>query len=586
LPRNCSSETGFPFSSGRVKSGAFDLISISHYLYRKLRNHAIALLAVLALSAVGAAQLRDRTEHKRADEGQDQAQSKKPAKRGPRAIGVIEFSPKGARLVPIALWMDGRYYDASFYGANPAPMVLQPETLYQALSYGEPTGWFTVTTPEQVNGAWVAEGQWKPQLGTFDTKVAQQAAKQAKKKTQSPISDDSGPPVLRRSPSSGSSDTTSTSGSSSGQTTSSSSSKAQAPANDDSDRPVLRSSSPPASTDSSRPTLGPDTSPDTSTAATAPPQTTTTDNDPDRPTLKKPSPSSDGSSSTAASQPTLGGDASQTNVQAPTSPAPPTSSPDENDPDRPTLHRGKPSAQSASATLAATGKPKSNSSAATATTATAPSPKASTATNPQSAHAYPAISDAGNYEIRSLLYAMTPAEKEERGKPILALAQDEVRNYRSKRQQENTVGKTVSKTVSKTAGKTTAKAPAKPETLVVGDYDLRAYDLDFSNSPTFVLTARVNAPPAQPGGFTFDYFVTVVARVDINGETQKVFTSVTDNNHLDAFPRLEIIDAVDADANGRGDLLFRQHSDSSVSYALYRVYPYQMVKVFEGGSNM
>src|SRR5208337_2630852 len=102
--------------------------------------------------------------------------------------------------------------------------------------------------PEQVNGAWVAEGQWKPQLGTFDTKVAQQAAKQAKKKTQSPISDDSGPPV---------------------------------------------------STDSSRPTLGPDTSPDTSTAATAPPQTTTTDNDPDRPTLKKPSPSSDGSSSTA-----------------------------------------------------------------------------------------------------------------------------------------------------------------------------------------------------------------------------------------------------------------------------------------------
>ncbi len=91
-------------------------------------------------------------------EGQPQS-SKKPAKRGPRAIGVIEFLPKGgARLVPIALWLDGRYYDASFYGANPTPMALQPETLYEGLNYGEPTGWFTVTTPEQVNGNWVAEG--------------------------------------------------------------------------------------------------------------------------------------------------------------------------------------------------------------------------------------------------------------------------------------------------------------------------------------------------------------------------------------------------------------------------------------------
>src|SRR5271165_3912834 len=267
---------------------------MSHYLYRKLRVHAIAVIAVLALSAVGAAQLRDRTEHQRVDQGQDQTQSKKPAKRGARAIGVIEFLPKGgARLVPIALWMDGRYYDASFYGANPAPMVLQPETLYQAMSYGEPTGWFTVTTPEQVNGAWVAEGQWKPQQGTFDTKVAQQAAKQAKKKPQSPMSDDSGPPVLRRSPSSGSSESTSSSGNAGGQTsTASSGGNAQAKATDDSDRPVLRNSSPSSSTDSSRPTLGPDTSPDTSTAATAPPASTTVDNDPDRPTLRNSSPPS------------------------------------------------------------------------------------------------------------------------------------------------------------------------------------------------------------------------------------------------------------------------------------------------------
>ena len=74
---------------------------------------------------MAAAQLRDRTEHTRADQDQPRRRARSRAKRGPRAIGVIEFLPKGgARLVPIALWMDGRYYDASFYGANPEPMAL------------------------------------------------------------------------------------------------------------------------------------------------------------------------------------------------------------------------------------------------------------------------------------------------------------------------------------------------------------------------------------------------------------------------------------------------------------------------------
>ena len=83
-----------------------------------------------------------------------------------------------------------------------------------------------------------------------------------------------------------------------------------------------------------------------------------------------------------------------------------------------------------------------------------------------------------------------------------------------------------------------------------------------------------------------DYFVTLVARLDINGQPIKIFSSVTDSNHLDALPRLQIIDAVDADANGRGVLLFRQYSDVGGNYALYRVFPYQMIKVFEGGAGL
>ena len=126
-----------------------------------------------------------------------------------------------------------------------------------------------------------------------------------------------------------------------------------------------------------------------------------------------------------------------------------------------------------------------------------------------------------------------------------------------------------------------------PKTAAITDYDLRSFDLDFSNSPTLVLTATLSLPAAKAlRGGEFDYFVTVVAREDINGTPIKIFSLVSDSNHLDSFPRMEMIDAVDADANGRGDLLFRQHSDSGISYSLYRVYPYDMQKVFEGGASM
>ena len=113
---------------------------------------------------------------------------------------MVEFLPGGGtRLVPIALWINDRFYDASLYGANPEPMALEPETLYQALTYGEPAGWFTVTTPRDVNGNWVAEGQWKP-VQPLEARLAAQAAKQPKPKPKGHdvLSDDQGPPVLRR----------------------------------------------------------------------------------------------------------------------------------------------------------------------------------------------------------------------------------------------------------------------------------------------------------------------------------------------------------------------------------------------------
>ncbi len=503
------------------------MISILHYLYRKSGKWATAgPVAILLLSTFVAAQIRDRTEHKPTDQDQQQAKKQdKKTKRGPRAIALVEFLPGGGtRLVPIALWIDGHFYDASLYGANPEPMALQPETLYQALAYGEPAGWFTVTTPRDVDGNWVAEGQWKPET-PLEARIAQQAAKQPKPKGQDVLSDDPGRPVLRRP---GASDTASPSAGQSG-----------APASN--------------SGGNSTPSGGAG-----STAnSNAPPKS---DDDPDRPTLKASPPSS--SSAPSNAKPTLGDNTQQAKARPPASNTPPAASPDEDDPNRPVLRRGRPAEQPAPAATASsdanvgkTASPAAAGGAAVPGTSAKPT---------QAPRAYAAISDAGNYETRSLLYGMATNERQSLGEPMSRMAMDEVRKYAGKH-----------------------NGPALPKTAAITDYDLHGFDLDYSNSPTLVLSAKLAVAPAKDThGGEFDYFVTVVAKVDLNGTPQKIFSVVSDTNHLDAYPRMQIIDAVDADANGRGDLLFRQYSDTGISYALFRVFPYQMEKIFEGGAGM
>jgi hypothetical protein len=158
-----------------------------------------------------------------------------------------------------------------------------------------------------------------------------------------------------------------------------------------------------------------------------------------------------------------------------------------------------------------------------------------------------------------MVYATTPEHQQQLGQEMAALALADIRAFAAKR----------------TSG------PPVPKNAALADYDLRLFDLDFSNSPTLVLTAKLPTPSS--GSKPFVYYATFVARLDINGEPVKVYSSVTDTTHLDVFPRLELIDAIDADANGRGDLLFRQYSDTGISYSLYRVFPYNMEKLFEGG---
>jgi len=89
----------------------------------------------------------------------------KPASaKGPRALGLIQLAPKGnkARIIPIAIMMDGKFYDAGSYKAAPVPMALDFGIVYEGFRAGVSQGVFTITQPGQLNHVWIAEGTWTP----------------------------------------------------------------------------------------------------------------------------------------------------------------------------------------------------------------------------------------------------------------------------------------------------------------------------------------------------------------------------------------------------------------------------------------
>jgi hypothetical protein len=65
---------------------------------------------------------------------------------------------------------------------------------------------------------------------------------------------------------------------------------------------------------------------------------------------------------------------------------------------------------------------------------------------------------------------------------------------------------------------------------------------------------------------------------------RKLFSSVTDSAHLDTAPRLELIDAVDAEGTGHGNLLFRAWTGGNPGYQLYHVGPDSLRKLFDSAA--
>src|SRR5215470_9103097 len=83
--------------------------------------------------------------------------------KGPRAVGLIQLQSNGkARLIPVAIMVDGKFYDAGSYKADPVPMALDFETVYEGFRTGVSQGLMTVTQPGHLKSTWIAEGTWLP----------------------------------------------------------------------------------------------------------------------------------------------------------------------------------------------------------------------------------------------------------------------------------------------------------------------------------------------------------------------------------------------------------------------------------------
>jgi hypothetical protein len=416
--------------------------------------------------------------------------------KGPRALGLLELSSDGkAHLIPIAIMVDGKFYDAGAYKASPVPLALWSETVYEGEKTGVPQGLFTVdgalqTTP----GNWLAQGKWRP---------AGSEAKAHKPTSTTPKmgDEDEGPPKLRRG---------------------------------DSDKPDSAKTAP-----STPPIDDKKTTPSSTPPAASSPQPQT---------------------------------ASKESPPAEEAPDAASANANDDDPNRPVLKRGKPETERAEHPQvgASTGVPRRPIGDASKTDERPDGKKITRQT-------IPAISDAGGPDPRPYSYDIKPDEEQKYRKGMLALASDAL----LARIKETTPSVPGTKPAARAS---VTRKPARGPQPIFDDVQFRAFDLWNTNEPVFVLSATAHMPDTVGGSPdpTQQYYITLVAKKNIYDELRKLYSGVTDARHLDQTPRLELIDAVDADGDGRGELLFRRTSDAGSAWGVYRAGADQLFPLFEG----
>jgi hypothetical protein len=128
-----------------------------------------------------------------------------------------------------------------------------------------------------------------------------------------------------------------------------------------------------------------------------------------------------------------------------------------------------------------------------------------------------------------------------------------------------------------TARRRKAVAAPAPKPVFTNEH-FKAYELSYSGGATLVFTGETRDHAGKVK------YVTLIAQPDFNGVPKVLFKSVTDDDHLDVTPKMRLVDAVDARANNRGDLVFELRSHRDRQFVIYRIAGGQAEQVFTTGS--
>jgi uncharacterized membrane protein YgcG len=482
--------------------------------------------------------------------------NQKPRGTEPRAIAVVQLNGGKGTLIPVAILINGRFFDASAYKADPVPMALESGTVYELEQGGDSQGLFTV------NGALHSKvtGSAYPWVGTGNFLApGKDMPKDTRKAEDVPIGlkdTDTGdaPPRLTRQESSKSGASGSEESSSPGGG-SEKSGTASAPSASGGGRASSGGGS------SSAGTPAPGSSGGSSRQDSSKPTTPSTSDKGDQSGKQQ-----------ASTQTSPQASAGQTSgSKPPEKPSTGTSSGNGSDNNyyRPVLRRGKPTSEA---------PPDEQDNVVAKKIAETGTTNPSAATGTSGGRVLAAISDSAGPEPSSYKVFWKTGEEDERRGQMIALAQKEVRTYAAELVRDQIPAQPTKPKAAAVKGKASTKQ-AEP---VLDNIQFRGFDLWLNNQPVLILTAEARIPgEAGSEGIPESYSVTVVARTDIYGDLQKLYSAVTDKFHLDVTPRLELVDVVDADGDGRGELLFQETTDVGKGYLIYRATADRLWKMFD-----
>jgi hypothetical protein len=182
-------------------------------------------------------------------------------------------------------------------------------------------------------------------------------------------------------------------------------------------------------------------------------------------------------------------------------------------------------------------------------------------------HILPAVSDSSGPEPHSFGFHYSAGEEEKLRAAMEKLARAELAKN------AGTHSPAAAAARGRTPSRQTRTTPVAPS-VEFSEPHFAAYDVNSNNAPVVVYSATAMVNGAKK-------YITVAAWEEIDQSLRRVFGNITDDAHLDVYPRLELVDAFDANGKGRGELLFRAYSDRGSRFVLYHAGPDSLELLFD-----